>query len=511
MKIIPNCSKEFINKKILKSKIIFISILLIILSQNIFAQPMINRLVKKGLEYGYNFKWEKSEEVFQNLINRYPNDPRGYHYESGIYLWRYVSNQNKDDFNNFVLYSDSAIAKAQDILDKHPNKIDILYTLGSTYSYRAIAFIKAQKFLDAVWSSKKSESYLSETLRKDSTKYDAYLGLGLYNFAVGQIPSAFKWALSLAGIHGNEKTGLKSIKIAASKGNLAKVEAEYYLAQILSDFFADYNTSSKYLTILTSHYPDNLLFNYSYAVLEIKKHNLNAAEKALTIILKNNDSDFTQLISFSEFLKGDIFFKKNQFDSSEVYFLNFLNTSPSSDYKGIAAYRLAVSYEITHERTDAVKYFKLTGDGNMDLEDDIYAKRKGEIFASRTMANTEIDAIEDDNLIQNGKYITAFDSLSALLERVKTDRLKAEVYLYLSNASYYLGKYNESLSFALTAKVLNSDEERWIKPYACYYAARASKKLKDKSAMQNFIDEAGKYSDFDYQSKLKNLLFALTE
>ncbi len=511
MKILFSFSNLLFCKKNLSFKIIALIFFLIASAQNIFAQPLINRLVKRGLEYGYNFNWNKSEGVFQNLIARYPNDPRGYHYESGIYLWRYLSNQDKVDLDNFVLYSDSAITKAQDILDKHPNRIDILYTLGATYSYRAIAFIRAQKFLDAVWATKKSDSYLSETLRKDSTEYDAYLGLGLYNFAVGQIPAAFKWALNLAGIHGNVESGLKSIKIAAMKGNLAKVEAEYYLAQILSDFFADYDQSSKYLRNLISRYPDNLLFNYTYAVLEIKTHNLNEASKTLSRILDNSDSEFKQLISFSEFLKGDIFFKKNEFDSCKTYYLNFLKTSPSTDYKGIAAYRLAVSYEITHERNEAVKYFKLTGDGNMDLEDDIYAKRKGEIFANRTMAYTEMDAIEDDNLIQSGRFKTAFDSLSALLERVKTDRLKAEVYIYLSSAAYYLHNYNESLSFALTAKVLNSEEEKWIKPYACYYAARASFKLKDKSAVKNFIKEAESYSDFDYQKKLKNLLFALSE
>ena len=491
-------------------KIPTIILLFLLVNIQTSAQPIINRLVKRGLEYGYDFKWGKSEEVFQNLIERFPNDPRGYHYKSGIYLWKYLSNQNESDFKNFILYSDSSISIAQEILDKHPKRVEILYTLGASYNYRAMAFIKAQKFLDAVWASKKSFTYLSETLKKDSLIYDAYLGLGLYNFAVGQIPNAFKWTLSLAGIQGNVETGLKYIRLAALKGNLSKVESQYYLAQILSDFFADYNTSSKYLKNLTYRYPNNLLFNYSYAVLEIKEHNLIGADKTLINILRKDDNDFKQIISYSEFLKGDVFFRENQFDSAKVYYLNFLNSTSENDYRGIAAYRLALSYEMTDDRIEAIKYFKLTSQGNMDLEDDIYAKRKGEIFSNRTLALTEIDAIKDENLIEDAKYKAAFDSLSSLLESIKTDRLKAEVYLYLSDASYYMDKYDESLSFAMTAKVLNSDEERWIKPFACYYAARASKKLRNEKAMKSFIQEASKYSDFDYQKKLQNLLFALS-
>ncbi|MHB8580982.1 MAG: tetratricopeptide repeat protein [Ignavibacteriaceae bacterium] len=482
----------------------------VIYQNSLFPQSLINHLVKRGLEYSYDFNWGKAEDIFKGLIKRYPADPRGYHYEASIYLWYYLSNQNVENFQTFISYSDTAITKANKLLEKYPNNTDILYTLGSDYSYRAIAFIKAQKFLDAVWASKKSESYLNETLAKDSTKYDSYLGLGLYNFAVGQIPSAFKWALNLAGINGNVDNGLMLIHKAAEKGNLDKVEAEYYSAQILSDFLDDYNLADKYLTNLTAMYPGNLLFRYSLAVLQIKKHNLNEAKITLTKILKNDNSDFKQLLSFSEFLKGDIFFKENQFDSAKTYYLDFLNHSPSNDYKGIAAFRLAVSFEITGNRTEAVKYYELTGDGNMDLEDDIYAKRIGEIFSKRTMAYTEMDAIRDENMIGNGKYKAAFDSLTSLLERIQTDRLKAEVYLDLSDVAYYLGKYDESINFALTAKVLNTDQERWIKPYACYYAARAEKKLKNNSAIVSFVEEAKSYSDYDYQKKLKNLLIALT-
>ncbi len=497
-----------------KSNFKYFSIVLIIVlffSKNVsIAQSVISKTAKRGLEYGYNFNWDKAEKIFQGLIQRYPKDPRGYHYEASIYLWHYLSSQDKQSYNLFVSYSDTAIEKAQAMLDKKPDNPDILYILGSDYSYRTIAFAKAEKFLDAVWASKKSDSYLSQTLALDSTYYDAYLGLGLYYFGVGQIPSTFRWALSLAGIHGNKELGLKFIKKAAKEGDLSKVEAEYYLSQILSDFLFDYNSSSRYLQSLVSSYPDNLLFNYSYAVLEIKKRRLNEAEKILDRIVKNDYSNFKQIISFSNFLLGDVFFKRNQFEAAKKYYSTFLSTANDNDYKGIAYYRLALCFEITGERNEAVKYFELTDKGNMDLEDDIYAKREGDIYSKRSLANTEIDLIKFSNLIDNGKYKIALDSLSGLLERVKTDRLKSEVNLYLSDAAYGLGKYKESLNYAVTSRILNSSDEKWVKPYACYYAARANDKLDDDASAKNYIDEAKSYSDYDYQKKLKNLIAGLS-
>ncbi len=490
--------------------IIVLCIFLICPEPPLLAQPAISKTVKKGLEYSYNFDWAKSDEIFQNLISKYPDDPRGYHFIASIYLWYYLSNQDKNNLKLFVAYSDTAIDKARVILNREPDDVDILYILGSDYSYRAIAFSKSEKFLDAVWASKKSESYLKRTLELDSTYYDAYLGLGLYNFAVGQIPSAFKWALNLAGIHGNKKIGLEYIEKTAKEGIISKVEAEYYLSQILSEYSDNFSLSDYYLKRLTKRYPSNLLFNYSYAVLNIKMRKLNEAGRILNKVLKSKDTTFRQIVSFSNFLMGDVFYKKNMFDSAKTYYENFIATSLDNDYKGIAYFRLAVCYEMTHERPEAKKYFGLTDQGNMDIEDDIFAKRRGKIYFKHPLSNTQKELIIAKNFIDSGNYKIAVDSLSSMLGDIKTDDLKAEVYLDLSEANFYLGHYKESLNYAITSKLLNTNEERWIKPFACYYAAKADEKLGDTTAVQNLIDEAKSYSDYDYQKKLKNLLFALS-
>ena len=483
---------------------------LFFLSVEVFSQPYLNQAVKRGLEYEYNFNWDKAETVFEGMIKKYPADPRGFHYQAGIYLWYYLSNHDIRSYKNFIEYSDSAIEKARNILDKKPNNILMLFVLGSDYSYRTIAFAKAEKFLDAVWASKKSESYLSRTIQLDSTYYDAYLGLGLYNFGVGQIPSAFRWALSLAGIHGDKETGLKYIKKAAKFGDLSKTEAEYYLSQILTDYYFDYNSASHLLQNLVGLYPRNILFSYSLAALDIKRRKLNDAGDLLEKILKSKDSNFSQIISFSNFLMGDVNFKQNHFKIAESFYHTFIATTRDSDYKGIAYYRLAICSEVSGDRKDAVKYFDLSGNGSMDIEDDIFAKRQGEIYSKRPLAATEIDLIKYSNLIDNGKYKPAADSLSDLLNRVKTDRMKAEVFLNLSEAYFLLGKYHESLSYALTSKALDVPDERWIEPYACFYAARAEAKLGNEDAVKSYIDEAKSFSDYDYQKKLENLIFALT-
>ena len=469
----------------------------------------IEDMALKGLDKSYNFNWNDAEEIFGKMIAKFPQDPRGYHYLASVYLWYYLSSKEKEDYNGFFKYSDIAIEKGNDLIEQEPENKNLLYIIGDDYTLRAIVYSRAEHYLDAAWATKKSESYLKKVIELDSTYYDAYLGLGLYNFAVGQIPSAFKWALSLAGINGDKSEGIKYIRKCASNGFFSKIDAQYYLSQILTEVLFNYDSAANYLKSLIQRYPNNLIFNYSYASLEIKMHNLDQAQKILEKIAEVDTTKFIQLVSLSNFLLGDIHYKKNDFKGAVDYYLTFLSLTPDNDYTGIAAYRLGISSEISGDTVSAKKYFEQSQYGNMDLDDDIYAKRKGEIYLTRDLDSNEVEVIKASNKIDAGKYRSAYNDLYNLIPIVKDNDLKAEVYLYLSDAAYGMNNYDESLKMGFAAQSIETKEEKWVKPFAVFYVARAYKKMGNIAAYNNFINEAAGYEDFDYQNKLKNLIYSI--
>ena len=505
--------KTFFDDFNFKAIIFFSFLILILLQPKCFpsspTDKEIEDMAAAGLDKSYNFKWNDAEQIFEKMITRFPLDPRGYHYLASVYLWYYLSSKEKDDYKNFFNYSDLAIEKGNDLIEKEPENKDLLYIIGDDFTFRAIVYSKAEHYLDAAWATKKSESYLKKVIELDSAYYDAYLGLGLYNFAIGQIPSAFKWALSLAGIDGDKSEGIKYIRKCAKNGFFSKIDAQYYLSQILAEVLFDYNNASNYLKGLIQRYPNNLIFNYSYASLEIKMHNLDQAQKILEKIVAVDSSKFIQLVSLSNFLLGDIHYKKNDFKSAINYYLTFLSTTPDNDYTGIAAYRLGICSEITGDTVSAKKYFGLSKNGNMDLDDDIYAKRKGEEYLSRDLDSNEVEVIKAANKIDAGKFRSAYNDLYDLIPIVKDNDLKAEVYLYLSNAAYGMNNYDESLKMAFAAQSIETKEEKWVKPFAVFYIARAYKKMGNTAAYNNFINEAAGYEDYDYQNKLKNLIYSI--
>jgi tetratricopeptide (TPR) repeat protein len=470
-------------------------------------QPEAENQALKGIEAANNFQWEKSDEIFQKMAEQNADDFQGNFYLSRSRAWAYLSNKSKADYNEFFKYSDLALKNAEKKLDSDPDNETARFILGMAYNYRGVVYGKAESYVNAIWAFQKSNSYLKDLVAKNGKFYDAYLGLGIINVALGDIPGAFKWALSVAGLSSDKNAGINYLKTAAHNGYYLKAEAQYYLSQVYADNLLNYKPAEDYLRGVTARYPNNILFQYSYAAVLMKERKLNEAETVLFKIVKTDPGKkFRQVVSYANFSLGDIFYRKNDFTKAIEYYNRFLKTNSFREYTGIASLRLGAAYEINGDRNSAVKFFERALRGNQDYEEDVFAKRKGEVFRNRTIAETEIKVIKGGNQVEAGNYNNAFSILKEALSQIKTDKLKAEAYLYLSDAAFETGKYSEAADYAVKIKSLNLQEEQWIYPFACYYEARARFKSGDISAAKRLLKEADNRNSHDFEKKLKILI-----
>ncbi|MEI7811904.1 MAG: tetratricopeptide repeat protein [Ignavibacteria bacterium] len=483
--------------------------LFVILSCSLFAQNDIPGLIYKGLDYSYNFQFRQAEDCFQQIIDKYPDDARGYHYKSGVYLWTYLSNKEKSELDKFMKFSDFAIDKAKKMLDNNDNDENALYVLGANYGFRAMVYAKESSSFDAVRAAKNSGRYLNKTLETNPHNNDAYMGKGLLSFAFSFVPGVFKWVLNLAGFSGSVEEGIDYLQKAYKYGRYSKTEASYYLSQIYSEILVDYSAAANYLQPVIKKYPYNTLFKYSLAVVEIKDRKPQLAEKLLKEIIKADNSKFTQVTAFSNFLLGDILFHGNDFTQAIVYYQKFLSTTHDFDYSGIAYFRTALCYELSGNRSEAQRNYILARNGNLDVADDIYAKRKSEIYYDCALTEHEMILIKSANMIESGKFTEAFEVLNQLLPKLSSEKLKAEADLYMSDALFETGRVNESIDFANKATRLNAKEEKWIKPFALYFAARGYAKTGGRVPAKKNLEQAEDMSGYDYQQKLKGYINAL--
>lgn len=489
--------------------IIKVLLILFLAAPQFFTQSGIESKVQRGLDAIYNFDWNRGEEIFNKLIEDHPDNPVGYHYYSLMPLWFYLGSYDEAYLDTFFIYSDKALELAKKEEKKDTLSAELANILGLIYSSRSIANARAEKYVYAVWESDRMKYYFSKSLELNEKLYDSHLGLGLYNLAVTQIPSSLQWAIKLVGISADREVGIEHLQQVIKKGKLARTDALFYLSQIYTRIIIDTDAAEKILMELNSRYPKNLLFKMSLAWVELEKGNLNLAEKRFKSIINSREEKFPLLKSLSQFQLGNISFYRNQTDSAIYHYRAFLASNLRNDYKGITNLNLGVIFEILNERDSALAYYKEAAKGNLDLDEDIYAKRKAKLLIDDSLTAQNIKLIYFNNFYNSGYYKLTIDSLKVFLEDSLQTDILAEACLLLSKAYYKLKRYNETIKYSVLSIETEIENEKWVHPFAHYYAAAASFQLKKYMDSRLFLNLISDYSDYDFSMKLDGMRYAL--
>ncbi|MGQ9644245.1 MAG: tetratricopeptide repeat protein, partial [Ignavibacterium sp.] len=298
----------------------FVLVILIFLINSLLAQNP-DKQIQSTVSRIYNFNFGRADSELDAFSEKYPNDHRGFYYKSLMNLWFYLGSLNEAYKDSFDYYSD----KAKTLLEKNNNDkqsetLKRLFWLGMIEYNKSIVSARANDFASAILSLKNMQNRLEEAIRLNPEFYDAYLPIGLSNFAFAEVPAALKWAANLVGFNSDKELGLEYLQLVSDRGSILKTDAQFYLSQIYSRVIIDYKEADKILSKLIKAYPKNLLFSYSAAWIKYELNDLNASEKILRNILSSNDKIFSYLISNSHLLLANIFFAKEQYDSAIVHY-----------------------------------------------------------------------------------------------------------------------------------------------------------------------------------------------
>jgi hypothetical protein len=490
-------------------KKILSTVFVIVLLSTLNYPQVTDKQIQVGLDKIYNFNWEEGFKVFNTLIEKHPDDPRGYHYKSLIFLWYYLGNLNETNLDSFIYFSDKSLELADTKKQQKPSA-ELSFLIGSIYYNKSIAEARSGNYLQALWTSNQMKSNLEDAIKQKPDFYDALLGLGLYNFALSQIPSTLEWAANLVGISADKELGLSYVQKATQKGKLSKVDAQYYLSQLYSRVIVDNPSAKELLGILVKRYPKNLLFNFSLSWVEYELNDLANCEKHLRYVINSDDDLYPFIVSNSNYLLANVFFARNQFDSAKVYYTNYLKTAVNNDYKGFANFRIGLCYELLDNRKEAVKYYNKSDVGNSDIEEDLYAERKGNELASNKLNFNEARLIKITNLIKQGKYDNAQDSLLDYLDQNKiTNDQKAEAHFRLCEVYYKQRHYGKALDHAVESIQTQVEKEKWIHAYAHYFGAWISYYQKRYVDAELFLLQIDNLDDYDFRNSLENKIYTL--
>lgn len=481
----------------------FFVFVLFIFFSNLFSQSQIQYLIQQGQDQAYNMDLISAEKTFNKVLELRPNSPVGYYHIAQIHFWIYLGSRDPGEYQVFLKFADIAREHAEKVIDKNPLDYQTRYIAGNLASFRAMAQATNNSSVDAFWSSKKAVSYYEETLELNPKFYNAYLGLGLFDYAMSFVPDFLKWAVNLTGLSSDKERGFNYIKTAFKKGT-EKTEAAFHLSKIYTDYLAEYDSAFILLQNLTSRYPNNTLFIYQYAVSLIKDKQLDRANDLLNRVIKLNNKKLPQITALSYFRKGEIYFKKNQFKSAIRNYKKFLDTSRELDFIGLAALNTALCYKQNGQEEEFKLYLQQAKSGNQDIFEDSYAKQKSEKYLNDGITPIELKLIRLKNDLDAGIYRIVYDSLKTNVEKIDSREDKAIAYVLLCEASLNLKKYSEAIYFADQVGQIKVNSEKYTEVMALLLKAEAKYFSGKRENVNDLLEDAEDSNDFEFKDYIQS-------
>ncbi len=285
----------------------FISLFLFISSFAGFAQDeksemLLNNIriqieCTEAIDAMYNFDFVTSEKQYLWLKQQHPDHPLPYFLLGLNSWWKIVPNNDiliYDD--DFFAYMDSTIEKAEVLYKENKENYEAVFFLAGAYAMKGRRHAEHGSYSKAAWVGKSALNYLNEgEENSDKLSPEFLFGTGLYNFFRQWIPEHKKYLkpMLLLFKKGDKEKGLEQIVKVSREAFYTRIEAQFYLLDIYSQYEPGIENRKKGLKIaesLRTNFPNNPYFQRYFTKLLYDVGYWDKAEEEAIDILTRIDS-----------------------------------------------------------------------------------------------------------------------------------------------------------------------------------------------------------------------------
>jgi tetratricopeptide (TPR) repeat protein len=199
--------------------------------------PEMNALLHRGIDAIYRMDFDGADAACREAIALDPEYPHPYLGLAAVDLIRYSYGSEQSD-PGLIAGVERKIAEtikvSERYLKKHPKDPDALFMLGSAHGILGRLAIVRRQWLKAFSHGRASMKSVRAAIKAEPELYDAYLGTGMFDYYVATIPKFAGW-LAKVMLGGDRARGMRNIRIAAEKGEHAKVAAQLILVEIQTE------------------------------------------------------------------------------------------------------------------------------------------------------------------------------------------------------------------------------------------------------------------------------------
>lgn len=221
------------------------------------AGPQLSSVAEAQLSEGllrlYSLDYARARAAFRRIIESEPDNPFGYLFEAGGLWWQ--ATQEHGLFQSapalrelFERDVEDAVRTAASYMDsKDPRqKASGYFASGMALGTRGQWNLMKGRYLDAYFDGKKAVKHLKKCLKIDDQFYEAYLGLGVFDYQAAHFSGVARLGF-LFGLKGDEKRGLERISTAMEKSRYAGAQSAQFLISI---YITDMHDLSRALPVV---------------------------------------------------------------------------------------------------------------------------------------------------------------------------------------------------------------------------------------------------------------------
>ncbi len=227
-----------------------------------------------GIALMYRLEFDKAEAKFREITVMDPGSPAGYCALAALSWWRYSQNFDmesalKDVEKEFFINSDKVIALSKKMVKEGRDLDQAYFFMGSAYGLQGRWYAVQRSWFKAYSRGRKARKFLKKCVETNPAVYDAYLGLGIFDYYAATLPGALGFAAYLfAG--GDRERGMEYVKVARDKGRFFRLEARIFLIEIYSRHERDFKAAFAECQDLRAQDPSNMLFRLAEIMTHIQ-------------------------------------------------------------------------------------------------------------------------------------------------------------------------------------------------------------------------------------------------
>ncbi len=213
--------------------------------------------IREGLHDLYNLDFDQAERVFVALKPQQNDHPMIAFGLTSVHWWRlsvYVLENDPKESAEFLKSVEECIEVSKRKIDAGDPTGEGWLTLGGAEGLLGRWQAANRKWMSAYFKGKGAHKHLQESLDANPAMYDAYMGLGIFDYYIATLPR-FVRILGFLGQTGDKQLGLKELEKAADKGNYASIPAKLFLVNIYSSLEKEPKKAIVVLNRLREEFP----------------------------------------------------------------------------------------------------------------------------------------------------------------------------------------------------------------------------------------------------------------